>query len=144
MKKSTHTIIVFFAYWVVFIAPSTANCCLGDTLDQAKMKAPLYKDKYGAVDPLFNTNANGKVIWECWAAPPQMWSKYEALEFAKQLIPSSIRKETPQEGEKDGGYEPFIYSDGTIIILTNGFGGKYIGVEVRAPNLMDYVVDPKQ
>lgn len=67
-------------------------------------------------------------------SPPQMWSEYEALEFAKQLIPSSIRKETPQKGEKDGGYEPFIYADGTIIILTIGLGVKYIGVEVRAPN----------
>ena len=133
MKKSTLTIIAFIVYWVTIITPSTANCDLGDTLAKAKSKATQYKRSYGAVDPLFKANANGKIIWECWAAPPQMWSKSEAMEFAKQLIPSSIRKETPQKGEVDGGYEPFIYSDGTIIILTSGFK-KYIGVEVRAPN----------
>ncbi len=117
--------------FVFLLNSNTAYCDLGDTLAQAKSKAALYKQKYGAVCPLFEIDKNGKVVWECWAAPPRMWSKRDAMEFGKNLLPNSLKNEIPKMSTKDGIYEPYIYSDGTMIILS-GFGGSYIGVEVRA------------
>ena len=115
MKKSISMVVVVLVYSGPFLFPNTAKCALGDTLAQAKSKSSQYERKYGAVAPMFQTDSAGSVIWEGWSAPPQMWSKTEALEFARQLLPSAVRDEAPTKGEKDGTKEPFIYSDGTVI-----------------------------
>jgi hypothetical protein len=120
IRSSTLAILSF----IFLLHSNVAYCGLGDTLVQAKSKTLLYKQRYGAVAPLFKTDKNGKVIWECWAAPPRMWTKKEAMEFVKNLLPNSLKNETPKIGTKDGIYEPYIYSDGTMIILS-GFNGKY-------------------
>ena len=127
--RSFALVVLSFA---LLLSSNVAYCDLGDTLAQAKSKASMYKQKYGAVDPLFKTDKNGKVIWECWAGPPREWTEKEAMEFAMKLLPSSLRNETPRKGSKDGTYYPYTFSDGTMIIL-QGFRGSYIGVEVRAP-----------
>ncbi len=132
MQKFICSSIALVVFSVVFLSSNAAYCKLGGTLAQTKSKTSLFKKKYGAVAPMFETDKNGRIIWECWAAPPQMWSKKEALTFAKNLLPSSLKSETPKRGTKDVTLEPYIYSDGTIIILSE-FKGRYIGVEVRAP-----------
>ena len=117
----------------LFLLPaSTAFGDLGDSLYKAKSNERYYKSKYGAILPLFTTNNNGTVIWECWAAPPREWSEQEALAFAIELLPKHLKTETPQRGKVDGSIYPYSFSDATMIILT-GMQGSYIGVEVRAP-----------
>ena len=121
-----------FISLVLLLPASTAFGDLGDSLSKAKSKATYYKSKYDAVTPIFKTNNNGIVNWECWAAPPREWSEKEALTFAIDLLPKSLKTETPQKGKKDGTYYPYSFSDGAMIILS-GFQSSYLGVEVRAP-----------
>ena len=119
---------------------SDAQGTLGDTLSQAKMHGKSYETQFGAVEPLFNTDANGVVNWECWAAPAELWTKDQAMELARLLIPRTIASKSPKKGAIDGTNEPYTYPDGTVVILQviplviEGIGGKYFGVEVRSPS----------
>jgi len=128
LKSSVLGILSF----VFLLSPYMAYCDLGDTIAQAKSRASSYYQKYGALDPLFKSGKDGKVIWECWAAPARMWSQKEAMEFAKELVPSSLKNEILKRGTKDGTSELYTYSDGTMIIFSV-FDQKYVSVEVRAP-----------
>jgi hypothetical protein len=116
---------------------SDAQGNLGDTLSQAKAHGKAYEAQYGAVAPLFNTDANGKVNWECWAAPPEQWTKDQAIEFSRRLIPKDMASKSPKKGAIDGINEPYFYPDGTVVILQvmgvviQGVRGKYLGVEVH-------------
>lgn len=130
MRINSITVAVFMM--VILIIPKSSYANLGDSLSKAKSRTEYYKKKYGAIDPLFETDDNGKVIWECWAAPPKQWTGKEALKFAMELVPKPLKKETPKKGKKDGTYYPYKFSDGTMIILS-GFNGAYFGLEVRAP-----------
>ena len=118
---------------LIWLFPSMANSNLYEPISKAKSRETIYMQKFGAVAPLFKTNSEGLIIWECWASPPEEWTKKQAMEFAKLLIPKKLLKEKPKKGDKDSSYEPYMYSDGTMIILTSGINNKYIGVEVRAP-----------
>ena len=119
---------------------SDAQGNLGDTLSQAKARGKAYETQYGAVAPLFETDANGKVNWECWAAPPEQWTKDQAMKFARRLIPKAMAAKPPKHGAKDGVYEPYFYPDGTVVIfqvmnlVVQGVRGNYFGVEVHSPN----------
>ncbi len=119
---------------------SDAQGNLGDTLSQAKARGKAYETQYGAVAPLFNIDANGKVNWECWAAPPEQWTKDQAMKFAQRLIPKAMAAKSPKNGAIDGVYEPYFYPDGTVVIfqvmslVIQGVRGNYFGVEVRSPN----------
>ncbi len=117
---------------VILIIPKCVYANIGDSLSKAKSRTEYYKKKYGAIDPLFETDDNGKVIWECWVAPPEQWTEKEALKFAMELVPKPLKKEAPKKERKDGTYYPYKLSDGTMIILS-GFNGAYFGLEVRAP-----------
>ena len=119
---------------------SDAQGNLGDTLSQAKARGKAYETKYGAVAPLFNTDANGKVNWECWAAPAEQWTKDQAMELARRLIPKDTASKSPKKGAIDGVYEPYFYPDGTVVIfqvmrlVLQGVRGNYFGVEVHSPS----------
>jgi len=119
---------------------SDAQGNLGDTLMQAMVHGKVYETQYGAVAPLFNTDANGKVNWECWAAPAELWTKDQAMEVARRLIPTSMASESPKKGAIDGTNEPYFYPDGTVVILQvisldiQGVRGNYFGVEARSPS----------
>ena len=122
---------------------SEAQANLGDTLSQANARGRAYEIQYGAVAPLFNTDTNGKVNWECWAAPPEQWTRDQAIELARRLIPKDMASKSPKKGAKDGSYEPYVYPDGTVVILNSagdilqgarGIVGSYIGVEVHSPS----------
>lgn len=127
-------ILALTVFWL-----SDAQGNLGDTLSEAEARGKAYKTQYGAVAPLFHTDANGKVIWECWAAPPEQWTKDQALEFARQLIRKDVVSRFPVSGKKDGSFETYTLLDGTIVILqfltlkVKGSRGDYIGLEVRSP-----------
>ncbi len=123
--------IIILTLIIVFIAPVITLANLEESLSKAKSRESFYKQQYSAAAPMFKADNNGKVIWECWAAPPREWSESEAMSFARVLLPASIKSESPKKGTKDGTYYPYNFSDGTMIILA-GFGGKYFGVEVRA------------
>lgn len=130
MKISTVSMLFLFG---MLFAPIASFANLGDSLSKAQARASLYKQKYEAVDPLFEVDSKGKVAWECWAAPPNMWGQSEALKLGRALLPVSLRKESPKKEPKDGSYYPYTFSDGTMIIIS-GYNGKYMGVEVRSPN----------
>ncbi len=116
------------------VSDTTAN--LGESLSAAQARSHEYGTKYKAIALLFITDSRGVVVSECWDAPGRNWNKQEAMNLATDLLPKGLKKETPSPGGVDGMYEPYTFSDGTMIILTGGFSalnGKYIGVEVRAP-----------
>lgn len=125
----TKQLIVFIIIPIVLLSTSLfAN--LGDTLPEAKARQGKYAKLYGAINPLYETDKNGIVIFECWAAPPEMWSRSKALEFGKMLVPEELKDENPKMGKLDGTLLPFIYSDGTQIFLSMA-GNLCMGVEVR-------------
>jgi len=105
---------------------------LGDTLSVAKGRAAEFKGRYGAINPIFDTDKQGRVVRECWAAPPEEWTKSQAMSFAAELVPAALRKEQPKVLPKDGGQESFVYSDGTTVLIVGWQAGRYIQVEVHA------------
>ena len=127
-----------FAISTIWFSGAYSN--LGDTLSQAKVRGEVYEAEFGAAAPLFDTDSNGKVNWECWAAPPEQWTKDQAMEFARKLIPKTISSISPKEGELNGIREPYFYPDGTVVILQvadlgiNGVRESYFGVEVFSPS----------
>lgn len=124
--------LVLSVFWL-----SDAQGNLGDTLRLAKEHGKAYEIQFGAVAPLFNTDANGKVNWECWAAPAELWTKDQAMEFARRLIPKGMVSKSPKKGAIDGTYEPYFYPDGTVVIfqvtpfVMQSVRGNYFGVEVN-------------
>ena len=66
---------IFITFLVLITLSTKAFYNLCYTLEKAKSRTDYYAQKYGAVDPLFKTDDSGKVIWECWAAPPEGWTK---------------------------------------------------------------------
>jgi len=106
----------------------------GKSLSQAKSKTSIYEAQYGAILPLFETDDNGNVVFECWVGPPEDWSEEEAMEFARNLLPSSLKDEIPDKDGIDGTEYSFTFSDGTIIILHSSYiKDRYMMVEVRIP-----------
>lgn len=77
MKK----LLTIIGISLLFFNPVVAVANLGDSLAKAKSRAPFYKSKYGAVAPLFETNDEGKIVWECWAAPPRWMEKELSFGF---------------------------------------------------------------
>ena len=123
--------LLVFVGLMCYAVSVTAN--LGETMSAAKGRSASYAQRYGAVEPIFNVDSKGMVIMECWAAPPQMWSRDLALRFATELLPAPLQKAKPKALPKDGSEEGFLYPDGTRVILQE-FQGKYLGVEVRSPS----------
>ena len=123
---------------------SEAQANLGETVAEAKSNERAYRFLFGAVYPLFNTDTNGKVNWECWAAPAEQWTKHEVMDFARLLIPKDMASKSPKKGAIDGISDAYFYPDGTVVILDAGItfrGAKrlYIGVEVRSPSYTGYL-----
>ena len=112
---------------------SSANisATLGERVAAAKARANDYKTKFGAVDPVFQTDASGRIIMECWAAPPEMWSKARAMALGNELLPPKLKVAKPKALPRDGSEEAYVWSDGTKLVL-KAFQDKYIQVEVRA------------
>jgi len=134
----TQLALAMSVFWL-----SEAQANLGETVAEAKSHERAYRFLFGAVYPLFNTDTNGKVNWECWAAPAEQWTKDQAIELARRLIPKDMASKSPKRGAKDGQYEPYVYPDGTVVILNSsgaalqgarGIVGSYIGVEVHSPS----------
>ena len=115
-----------------FFCPSVLFADIGKPLDQAKKKTINYGKRYEAVNPFFKTDGNGKVVAECWNAPPQMWDRKTALKLAKELVPNKLKKENPKIKGKDGSEEHYEFSDGTKVILLM-VGEKCIVVGVYSP-----------
>lgn len=110
--------------------PCTLWADLGEPLAAAKLRGPRYKAAYGAVAPIFQVDAKGIVVMECWAAPPEMWSKAQALGFGTKLLPAKLSKMEPKLRGRDGSAELFEWPDGTTMVLM-AFKDKYLSVEVR-------------
>ena len=66
---------------------------------------------------------------ECWAAPPEMWSKALAMSFGTALLPVRLGKIQPKARGRDGSAELFEWPDGTTMVLL-AFKDKYLSVEV--------------
>ena len=131
MKISFYkTGVIFFC--VFFIFPPILSADIGESIIQAKEKTAYYEKKYGAVCPFFVTNESGKIIVECWNAPPQHWNKQTAMILAKELVPEQLQKQDPKFIEKDGVEEIFSFSDGTKIVFVV-FNNKCTLVGVYAP-----------
>ena len=62
MRINSTTVAVLIM--VILIIPKSGYANLEDSLSKAKSRTEYYKKKYGAIDPLFETDDNGKVIWE--------------------------------------------------------------------------------
>lgn len=67
---------------------------------------------------------------ECWAAPPEMWSKAQAMALGKKLLPPKLRTVKPKPQLPDEADEGYVWADGTRLLLLKA-GEKYIQVEVR-------------
>ena len=128
---------------ILILAVLTATLAvvnLGDTTSQAKARGKAYESQFGAIAPMFNTNANGRINWECWAAPAELWTMDQAKNFAQRLIPRAMASKSPKKGAIDGVYEPYFYPDGTVVIfqvmrlVIPGLKGTYLGVEVQSPS----------
>ena len=138
LRTQIATGVCALALSVFWLSDAQGN--LGDTPSQAKARGNAYETQYGAVAPLFGTDPNGKVNWECWAAPPELWTKDQAMELARRLIPKDIASKSPKKGAIDGVNEPYFYPDGTVVILQGmkvvgkGVRGNYLGVEVHSPS----------
>ena len=111
---------------------------LGDTLNKAKSRKSVYKKAFGAVSPIFKTNKNGRIIFECWAAPAEQWSKEQVMKFAKKLVFPKLANQVPQKLKNKGSKEIYKYQDGTMIFLEvmpiplPGTQGNYVGIEVQS------------
>ncbi len=120
--------------WVTLIvfscaaAPCIAN--VGEPLAAAKSRAAAYERKYGGVQPMFQTDAKGVVVQECWAAPPEMWSQGAAMALAKDLAPKAVRSSQPKARPRDGGEQSYVWPDGTELIF-RVFQERVLQVEVR-------------
>jgi len=121
------------------INPLVAGANLGDTLNKAKSRGNGYKRSFGALHPIFETNKNGKIIFECWAAPAKQWSKEQVMKFAKKLVSPKLANQVPKNLKKVGSKEIYEYRDGTKIFYQvmpfsiPNTQGNYIGVEVQSP-----------
>jgi hypothetical protein len=106
---------------------------VGEPLAQAKIHSSDYGKRYGAVAPIFKTDAAGRISLECWAAPPEQWTKAQALALAKELLPPMLRSAIPKALPPAGTAETFVWADGTRLILF-GRRGRYDEIEVRSSN----------
>ncbi len=135
----TQIALALSVFWL-----SEAQATLGETVAEAKSHARTYRNLYGACCPLFQTDTNGKVIWECWAAPPEQWTKHEVMHFARLLIPKDMASKSPKKGAIEGDRELYYYPDGTVVSLTftniaiPRTKGIYYGVEVHSPSYTGY------
>ena len=97
----------------------------------ARWREADYKRRSGAVAPVFETDAKGLVIMECWAAPPEMWTSAQAIALGKELLPPGLKKVEPKPQRRDGSKQMFLWADGTSVVLT-AFRDRYIQVEARS------------
>lgn len=104
---------------------------LGEQVETAKLRAKDYGKRYGATDPVFKTDRDGRIIMECWSAPPEMWSYEQAVALSKELLPPAFRSVEPKALGRRDGYESFTWGDGTLIALRMS-EGKYVRVQATA------------
>jgi hypothetical protein len=127
VEVRTIGVLAVFLTWL----PCALSANLGEPLAAAKLRGPRYKAVYGAVAPIFQVDAKGGVVMECWAAPPEMWSKTQAMGLGAALVPVKLSKIEPKSRGRDGSAELFEWPDGTTMVLRS-FRDKYLSVEVRA------------
>ncbi len=128
---SRGSVVLTLIIGLAVLASGTASANLDDTAQAARARAADYARRYGATDPIFKTTAKGLIALECWAAPPDRWSKETAMAFGLELVPTRLQSSTPAALPDDDANETYRFEDGTTLILQNA-GGEYIGVEVRA------------
>lgn len=116
---------------LLMVLPCIVSANLGEPLATAKVRGSRYQAVYGAVEPIFKVDAKGNVVMECWAAPPAMWSKSQAMAFGTVLLPEKLAKTQPKSTGRDGSAELFQWPDGTTMVL-RAFKDKYLSIEVRA------------
>lgn len=113
-------------------ASATSSARLGEKKAVAEKKEKRLEKRYGTTDPYYKTNAKGKIIQECWQAPPDGLGMGKALKFARELIPAKLRKGKPKREQVEGNYIFFKYKNGATIVLSEGPNG-IIQIEVHAP-----------
>lgn len=79
--------LIVLASAALMVLFEDANAILGQSEAQSQSQAAEWRRTYGAVDGLFDIGSTNLVIQECWAAPPDLWTLEQALEFARKLIP---------------------------------------------------------
>ena len=97
--------------------PNTAIADIGITREQAEARVTIHTANHRGRYPLFETNENGIVVWECWEAPPEGWTKPQAMSLVKDLIPPALRSQTPRRAKPQAGGEMLVYQDGTTVWL---------------------------
>jgi hypothetical protein len=108
----------------------SASARLGDKEAVAKKKEKRLEKKYGVSDPWYKTDAQGKIIQECWQAPSEGWGVNQALKFARELIPPNMRKGKAKRKKVKGNLIFFKFPKGTTIVLSEGPNG-IIQIEVH-------------
>ena len=126
------SLLIFF-----LLLPAVSFGTLGDTRDSAESKSGKWERKYGAIAPIIKTNQNGKVVQECWSAPSQGWKKTTALDFAKELLPTEVRKTKPKQLAVDGHQTIFTVEENYKIYLSD-FNGKTYDVEITSTAYKGY------
>jgi hypothetical protein len=117
----------------LFLSASvSATARLGEKEAVAEKKEKRFKKKYGATDPFYKTDSKGKIVQECWQAPPDGWGMGKALKFARELIPSNLGKGKAKREKVEGNQIFYKYKNGATIVLSEGPNG-IIQVEVYAP-----------
>jgi hypothetical protein len=110
----------------------SASARLGEKEAAAEKREKRLEKKYGASDPYYKTNAKGKIVQECWQAPPEGWGVNKALKFARELIPPKLRKGKLQRTKVEGNQIFYKFPQGAIVVLSEGPNG-IIQVEVHTP-----------
>jgi hypothetical protein len=113
-------------------SPAPAGARLLEKEAAAKKREKHLTKSYGATEPFYQTDGKGRVVQECWQAPPEGWGTDKALKFARELIPPNLRKGKPQRQKVKGNQIFFTYPKGATIVLSEGPSG-IIQIEVHAP-----------
>ena len=98
-------VLLVVGIWMTVATPALA--VLGESPSAARRREATWRQRYGAVAPIINVEG-GRVVQECWSAPPDGWNQSTALDFARQLLPASVRTESFESLPPDGatkGYE---------------------------------------
>lgn len=113
---------------LIITCPVLLEAKLGEGQESAQMRAGHWKQKYGAVAPIINTD-DGQVVQECWSAPPEGWSQQTALTFTHELVPDEAADAEPKQIGKDGNLTVFGVGSRYRVYL-RGFRGIVYDLEV--------------
>lgn len=110
---------LWLAGWIIVSSAASVGAIadIGVSLEQTKSRSEMHAANHGGRHPLFETNKRGIVVRECWEAPRGGWTKPEAMSLVRDLIPQTLKKQTPRKMEREPGGEMLVFPDGTSVWL---------------------------